>query len=156
MERRARSKLQRSRSTKRQCLSRTTNRNRKFDLLIVSQVTQPVGFRPTDEQLFVRNAYGETLPNADFLKQHFFHEGRLTEAQALYILQQATSLLTQEPNLVNVESPVTSESALGPSHKWACELNDPSMWGYPWTIRALSKFLFCLPALRFWGGDSMI
>lgn len=102
----------------------------------------------------MRNAYGEMLPNADFLKQHFFHEGRLTEAQALYILQQATSLLTQEPNLVHVESPVTSESAL--SHKWACELNDSSMWGYTWAIRALSMFPFCLPALRFGGGNSMI
>lgn len=73
----------------------------------VPNVTQPVGYQPTDEQLFMRTTYGELLPNADFLKQHFFHEGRLTEAQALYILQQAISLLTQEPNLVNVESPVT-------------------------------------------------
>jgi serine/threonine-protein phosphatase 2B catalytic subunit len=61
----------------------------------------------------VHDAYGEPLPNADFLKEHFFHEGRLTEAQALYILQQATTLLSGEPNLVNVESPVTSECALG-------------------------------------------
>ncbi|KAG1741615.1 Metallo-dependent phosphatase-like protein [Suillus lakei] len=73
----------------------------------VPNVTQPVGFKPTDDQLFVCDAYGELLPNADFLKQHFFHEGRLTEAQALYILHQATSLLSREPNLVNVESPVT-------------------------------------------------
>jgi hypothetical protein len=103
-----------------------------------------VAYQPTDEQFFVRNPYGELLPNADFLKQHFFHEGRLTEAQALYILQQAISLLTQEPNLVNVESPVTSESGLG--HKWACELNDSSMRGYPWAIRALSTFLSCFSA----------
>ena len=59
----------------------------------------------------MQDAYGDLLPNPDFLKQHFFHEGRLTEDQALYILHQATTLLSREPNLVNVESPVTSEWA---------------------------------------------
>ncbi|KAJ8584056.1 Metallo-dependent phosphatase [Rhizopogon salebrosus TDB-379] len=73
----------------------------------VPGVPHPAADLPTDEQLFVHDAYGEPLPNADFLKEHFFHEGRLTEAQALYILQQATNLLSGEPNLVNVESPVT-------------------------------------------------
>ena len=95
---------------------------------------------PTDEELFVTDTYGELLPNADFLKQHFFHEGRLTEAQALYILHQATTLLSREPNLVNVESPVTSEYTLVLDQKWACELNHPSMRRYPWAIRALSWF----------------
>lgn len=118
MDQRARSELQRSPSTKRESVSEVEPRTeyRKFDLFILSQVPQPVGFHPTDEQLFIHNAaYGELLPNPDFLKHHFFHEGRLTEAQALYIIHQATSLLTREPNLVNVESPVTSEFALGTS-----------------------------------------
>lgn len=73
--------------------------------------------------------YGELLPNADFLKQHFFHEGRLTEAQALYILQQATNLLSREPNLVNVDSPVTSECTLDDHENWACELNNSKYAG---------------------------
>ncbi|KAH7922000.1 Metallo-dependent phosphatase [Leucogyrophana mollusca] len=73
----------------------------------VPSVPPPVARKPTDDQVFVRNAYGEQMPNADFLKQHFLQEGRLTEEQALYILEQATILLSQEPNLVNVESPVT-------------------------------------------------
>lgn len=50
-------------------------------------------------------------PNAEFMKQHFFKEGRLTEKQALYILSMATAILSREPNLVNVGSPVTSEFA---------------------------------------------
>jgi serine/threonine-protein phosphatase 2B catalytic subunit len=53
---------------------------------------------------------GVRKPNAVFLKQHFLQEGRLTETQALHILEQATLLLTREPNLVDVDSPVTSKS----------------------------------------------
>lgn len=53
---------------------------------------------------------GVSKPNAEFLKHHFLREGRLTESQALYILEQATGLLASQPNLVDVESPVTSES----------------------------------------------
>lgn len=48
-------------------------------------------------------------PNAEFLKRHFLREGRLTETQALYILDQATRILEKEPNLVDVDSPVTSK-----------------------------------------------
>ncbi|KIK81582.1 hypothetical protein PAXRUDRAFT_832749 [Paxillus rubicundulus Ve08.2h10] len=76
----------------------------------VPSVSQPVAWKPTDDQLFIRE-YGHgdknMVPNAEFLKQHFFKEGRLTEQQALFILSQATVLLSQEPNLVNVGSPVT-------------------------------------------------
>ncbi|KIJ15828.1 hypothetical protein PAXINDRAFT_11408 [Paxillus involutus ATCC 200175] len=76
-------------------------------------VSQPAAWKPTDDQLFIRE-YGHgdknMMPNAEFLKQHFFKEGRLTEQQALFILSQATALLSQEPNLVNVGSPVTRGS----------------------------------------------
>ncbi|EIW75684.1 Metallo-dependent phosphatase [Coniophora puteana RWD-64-598 SS2] len=73
----------------------------------VPHVPKPVAFRPTDEELFLRTPEGVYLPSCDFLKDHFFNEGRLTEEQALYILAQATDLLAKEPNLVYVESPVT-------------------------------------------------
>ncbi|KAH0826311.1 Metallo-dependent phosphatase-like protein [Lanmaoa asiatica] len=74
-------------------------------------VAQPVGYEPTDDQLFIRE-YGppgdhHMAPNVEFMKQHFFKEGRLTEKQALYILSRATAILSREPNLVNVGSPVT-------------------------------------------------
>ncbi|KAH7890234.1 Metallo-dependent phosphatase-like protein [Phlebopus sp. FC_14] len=68
-------------------------------------VPQPAAYTPTDDQLFMRE-YGHA-PNTEFIKQHFLREGRLTESQALFILQQTTILLSREPNLVNVESPVT-------------------------------------------------
>ncbi|KAH7908794.1 Metallo-dependent phosphatase-like protein [Hygrophoropsis aurantiaca] len=73
----------------------------------VPSVPPPVARKPADKEVFIRNSYGEEMPNAEFLKHHFLQEGRLTESQALYILEQATLLLSQEPNLVQVESPVT-------------------------------------------------
>ena len=70
-----------------------------------------------DEELFV--------PNADFLKQDFFHEGRLTEAQPLCILQKATTLLSREPNLVNVES----------CDKWVCVPGSKvGVWAKPFKV----------------------
>ena len=54
--------------------------------------------------------HGRRKPNADFLREHFLHEGRLTEIQALTILRQATDLLTTEPNVLKVKSPVTGMS----------------------------------------------
>jgi len=53
--------------------------------------------------------------NHDYLKDHFFREGRLKEQQALYILEQVTNVLSREPNMVNVKSPVTSVFDSSPS-----------------------------------------
>jgi serine/threonine-protein phosphatase 2B catalytic subunit len=50
---------------------------------------------------------GRRKPNADVLREHFIREGRLTEVQALALLRQATDLLTTEPNVLKVKSPVT-------------------------------------------------
>ncbi|CAL1192207.1 unnamed protein product [Candida parapsilosis] len=69
----------------------------------VSSVTPPASFKPSNEQVFLRNG----LPNCDFIKDHFFHEGRLQEDQAIKIVKQATQLLTAEPNLLSVPAPVT-------------------------------------------------
>jgi serine/threonine-protein phosphatase 2B catalytic subunit len=51
--------------------------------------------------------HGRRKPNADFLREHFLREGRLTEVQALSLLRQATDMLTTEPNVLKVKSPVT-------------------------------------------------
>lgn len=51
-------------------------------------------------------------PNPPLLRDHFFQEGRLTEIQAMFILERATQMLSREPNLVKVKSPVTSASLL--------------------------------------------
>jgi serine/threonine-protein phosphatase 2B catalytic subunit len=85
-------------------------------VILYIQVPEPIGWRPTDDQLFIRE-YGppgdqHMVPNVEFMKQHFFREGRLTEKQALGILSRVTSILSREPNLVNVGSPVTSEFVL--------------------------------------------
>ncbi len=69
----------------------------------------PATTKPTDAEFFTRDAIGGLKPNPPFLKQHFFREGRLTEEQALFILEQATELLRTEENVVNVQSPVTSD-----------------------------------------------
>lgn len=51
--------------------------------------------------------HGRRKPNAEFLREHFLREGRLTEDQALAILRQCTDVLTAEPNVLRVKSPVT-------------------------------------------------
>lgn len=63
---------------------------------------------PTSEEFFDQNApAGVTRPNIAFLKNHFYREGRLSEEQALWILREATAILKKEPNMLEVEAPVT-------------------------------------------------
>lgn len=76
------------------------------------QVPEPATHKPTDEEFYVHDEAGNKKPNHSYLKHHFFREGRLTEAQALFILERATELLEKEPNMVEVKSPVTSESVV--------------------------------------------
>lgn len=45
---------------------------------------------PTDEQFWSKE--DPTKPDIAFLKNHFYREGRLTEEQALYILQKCVVL----------------------------------------------------------------
>jgi serine/threonine-protein phosphatase 2B catalytic subunit len=49
------------------------------------QVQAPAMFLPTSEQFF--SSVDPTKPDIAFLKNHFYREGRLTEEQALYILE---------------------------------------------------------------------
>lgn len=60
---------------------------------------------PTDEQFF--DPQDPSKPNLAFLKQHFYREGRLTEEQALFILEEGTKVLKQEPNLLEMDAPIT-------------------------------------------------
>ncbi|KII85433.1 hypothetical protein PLICRDRAFT_178507 [Plicaturopsis crispa FD-325 SS-3] len=73
----------------------------------VQSVPPPATHKPTDEDLFYLDAFGGRRPNPEYLKQHFLREGRITESQALWILDQTTQVLAREPNLVAVNSPVT-------------------------------------------------
>lgn len=69
---------------------------------------EPAWHEPADAEFFQYNERGERRPNADFLKDHFFREGRLTEAQALFILEEVTDILSREPNMLEINGPVTS------------------------------------------------
>ncbi|KAH8827624.1 Metallo-dependent phosphatase-like protein [Flagelloscypha sp. PMI_526] len=73
----------------------------------IKTVPEPIASKPTEQEFLLTDLYGTRLPNPDFLKRHFFQEGRLTETQALFILEKATEVLQQEPNVVEVRSPVT-------------------------------------------------
>ena len=60
---------------------------------------------PTDEQFF--SPHDRSKPNIQFLKQHFYREGRLTQEQALWILREGTKVLSEEPNMLEMDAPIT-------------------------------------------------
>jgi len=68
-------------------------------------VQAPAMFRPTDQQFL--SPQDPNKPNLQFLKQHFYREGRLTEEQALWIIEEGTKILRQEPNLLEMDAPIT-------------------------------------------------
>ncbi|GAB1526540.1 3',5'-cyclic-nucleotide phosphodiesterase (PDEase) (3':5'-CNP) [Rhizoctonia solani] len=71
----------------------------------VKDVQAPAMHRPTDAQFFSR--VDPSKPDIAFLKNHFYREGRLTEEQALWIIEQGTAILRAEPNLLEVDAPIT-------------------------------------------------
>jgi len=75
--------------------------------LPASKVRPPATHKPTDAEFFVYNGKGDRMPNASYLKEHFFREGRVFEQHALWIVQTATEIMKMEPNMVSVSSPVT-------------------------------------------------
>ncbi|KAJ3557399.1 hypothetical protein NPX13_g9936 [Xylaria arbuscula] len=72
---------------------------------VCKDVQAPAMFKPTDEQFFEDDTH--TKPNITFLKQHFYREGRLTDDQALWIIKTGTELLRKEPNLLEMDAPIT-------------------------------------------------
>jgi serine/threonine-protein phosphatase 2B catalytic subunit len=70
---------------------------------VQAPATQP----PTDAQFWSKS--DPTKPDIAFLKNHFFREGKLTEDQALHIIHKCAEILRQEPNLLDVEAPITGE-----------------------------------------------
>ncbi|KAK7052467.1 Serine/threonine-protein phosphatase [Favolaschia claudopus] len=73
----------------------------------IKSVPQPATHRLSDAEFFALDEFGASKPNVRILRDHFFREGRLTEEHALYILENATKLLASEPNMVEVQGPVT-------------------------------------------------
>lgn len=72
---------------------------------VCKDVQAPAMTKPTDEQFFEDET--KTKPDIAFLKQHFYREGRLTDEQALWILQRGTEILREEPNLLEMDAPIT-------------------------------------------------
>jgi serine/threonine-protein phosphatase 2B catalytic subunit len=71
----------------------------------IPDVQAPAFNPPTDEQFF--SPQDRTKPNIQFLKQHFYREGRLTEQQALWIIKKGAEVLRAEPNLLEMDAPIT-------------------------------------------------
>ncbi|KAB2576666.1 putative serine threonine protein phosphatase 2b catalytic subunit protein [Lasiodiplodia theobromae] len=72
---------------------------------VIKDVQAPAFQPPTMEQFWSPN--DPSKPNLQFLKQHFYREGRLTEEQALWIINKGTEVLKAEPNLLEMDAPIT-------------------------------------------------
>ncbi|KAH8652519.1 calcineurin A CNA1 [Xylariales sp. PMI_506] len=72
---------------------------------VCKDVQAPATYTPSDEQFFDDETHSK--PNVAFLKQHFYREGRLTEEQALWIIKKGTEVLREEPNLLEMDAPIT-------------------------------------------------
>ncbi|GJJ67679.1 serine/threonine-protein phosphatase 2B catalytic subunit [Entomortierella parvispora] len=68
-------------------------------------VQAPAVSIPTNDMFFSKTH--PDRPDVNFLRNHFFREGRLSEEQAIYILQKGTDVLRKEPNLLEVDAPMT-------------------------------------------------
>lgn len=82
-----------------------TSSNITLTPILLSDVQAPAFHPPTDEQFF--SPQDRTKPNIQFLKQHFYREGRLTEQQALWIIKKGAEILRSEPNLLEMDAPIT-------------------------------------------------
>ena len=71
----------------------------------IADVQAPAFHPPSQEQFL--SSTDRNKPNLQFLKQHFYREGRLTEEQALWIIRKGTEILKAEPNLLEMDAPIT-------------------------------------------------
>ncbi|KAL4896010.1 calcineurin catalytic subunit CnaA [Aspergillus ambiguus] len=72
---------------------------------VIKEVQAPALNTPSDDQFW--SPEDPTKPNLQFLKNHFYREGRLTEDQALWIIHAGTEILKSEPNLLEMDAPIT-------------------------------------------------
>ncbi|KAH9958208.1 Metallo-dependent phosphatase-like protein [Russula dissimulans] len=70
---------------------------------VIKEVQVPTATIPTDDQFFSKTEKGK--PDVAFLKDHFYHEGRIKEEHALYIIKEANRLLHVEPNVLTIDTP---------------------------------------------------
>lgn len=69
------------------------------------EVQAPALSTPPDDKFW--STEDPSKPNLQYLKQHFYREGRLTEDQALWIIHAGTEVLRAEPNLLEMDAPIT-------------------------------------------------
>lgn len=72
---------------------------------VMKDVQAPAFHTPTPEQFWSQR--DPSKPDVQFLKNHFYREGRLTHEQAKFIITSATALLRSEPNLLELDAPIT-------------------------------------------------
>lgn len=72
---------------------------------VVADVPPPAFGLPSDAQFYADPAH--TRPDLAFLKDHLSREGRVTHEQALFVIRTATALLRAEPNLLELDAPIT-------------------------------------------------
>lgn len=61
-----------------------------------------------DGVLFELAEDGKEIVNIPVLREHFFEEGRLSEDQILKILKMGSDVLRPNPNVIQVDAPLTS------------------------------------------------
>lgn len=66
-------------------------------------------FIPTNEQFFNNHGKDRSKPDIGFLKNHFHREGRISEEQALWIIETCAEVLKKESNVLQVDAPITGE-----------------------------------------------
>ncbi|KAF5857801.1 3',5'-cyclic-nucleotide phosphodiesterase (PDEase) (3':5'-CNP) [Aspergillus alliaceus] len=72
---------------------------------VVKDVPAPALTTPPDREFW--SLEDPSKPDLQFLKQHLYREGRLTEDQALWIIKTGTDILRSEPNLLEMDAPIT-------------------------------------------------
>ncbi|WFD32816.1 protein-serine/threonine phosphatase [Malassezia sp. CBS 17886] len=72
---------------------------------VIKDVQAPAFHPPTPEQFWSQK--DPSKPDVQFLKNHFYREGRLTDEQAKFIITSATETLRAEPNLLELDAPIT-------------------------------------------------
>ncbi|KAJ3060759.1 Serine/threonine-protein phosphatase 2B catalytic subunit alpha, partial [Podochytrium sp. JEL0797] len=77
-------------------------------------VEPPATNIPTNEQFFSKK--DPSKPDLEFLKNHFLREGRLSQEQALIIINKGTEILSKEPTLLDIAAPITG------THKYSEEV----------------------------------
>ena len=69
------------------------------------EVQAPALSYPPDDMFW--SPEDPSKPNLQYLKQHLYREGRLSEEQALWIIHAGTQVLKAEPNLLEMDAPIT-------------------------------------------------